>query len=298
MIFDISIISVAYDRMTDTLDLDAVRAFILTADLSSFTRAADRLQTSQAAVSMKVQRLEIQLRRRLLERTPRHVRLSVDGAAFLTVARELLHLQDRAMTSVEVPTRSLAIGISQHLVGAQIPKLLVQLHRHDPNLRIDIRIAGSGQLLQQLRDGDVDAAIVLQEERQRGGKILYVEQFAWIGVPHWTPDATLPLPISTQGKTCSLRNAAVAALDDAHIEWNEVFIGQGAACVGAAAAAGLALAVLAERAAPAGTMDLTHKLRLPSLPARKVALHSALRDRRSREALEIVGVALEKKRAY
>src|SRR5579864_4701119 len=108
----------------NTLDLDAVRAFILTADLSSFTRAADRLQTSQAAISMKVQRLETQLQRRLLERTPRHVGLSSDGTAFLPVARELLHLHDRAVTSVDTPTRSLAIGISQHLVGAQIPRLL------------------------------------------------------------------------------------------------------------------------------------------------------------------------------
>ena len=87
---------------------------------------------------------------------------------------------------------------------------------------------------------------------------------------------------------CPLRNAAITALDDAHIEWNEVFIGQGAACVGAAAAAGLAVAVLAERAAPTETVDLSLKLRLPPLPTRKVALHSTLRDRRSREALEIV----------
>jgi hypothetical protein len=67
--------------------------------------------------------------------------------------------------------------------------------------------------------------------------------------------------------------------------------------VGAAAAAGLAVAVLAERAAPAETVDLSQKLKLPKLPARKVALHTALRDRRSREALEIVGVALQRHRA-
>ena len=280
----------------NTLDLDAVRAFILTADMSSFTRAADRLQTSQAAVSMKVHRLEKQLQRRLLERTPRHVRLSADGSAFLPTARELLNLHDRALTSVEVETRSLSIGISQHLIGAQLPKLLVQLHRHDPNLRIDIRVAGSGQLLQALASGEVDAAIVLQEGSVRGGKVLYAEQFIWVGVPHWTSDSTRPLPISTQGKTCSLRNAAVAALDQARIEWTEVFIGQGAACVGAAAAAGLAVALLAERATPAETVDLTYKLKLPQLPMRKVALHSTLRDRRSREALEIAAVALQRQR--
>ena len=63
-----------------TLDLDAVRAFVLVAELSSFTRAADALDTTQSAVSLKLKRLEAALGRQLLERTPRIVRLSADGA--------------------------------------------------------------------------------------------------------------------------------------------------------------------------------------------------------------------------
>jgi hypothetical protein len=58
------------------LDLDAVKAFVLTADLQSFTRAAEALKSTQSAVSLKLRRLEDQLGRRLLERTPRQVRLS------------------------------------------------------------------------------------------------------------------------------------------------------------------------------------------------------------------------------
>jgi DNA-binding transcriptional LysR family regulator len=43
------------------LDLDAVRAFVLVADLHSFTRAADALDTTQSAVSLKLKRLETHL---------------------------------------------------------------------------------------------------------------------------------------------------------------------------------------------------------------------------------------------
>ena len=43
------------------LDLDAVRAFVLVADLASFTRAADALGTTQSAVSLKLKRLEAHL---------------------------------------------------------------------------------------------------------------------------------------------------------------------------------------------------------------------------------------------
>ena len=70
-----------------TLDLDAVQAFVRIADLGSFTRAAEAMRTTQGAVSLKLQRLEGRLGCRLVERTPRSVRLSARGAAFLEHAR-------------------------------------------------------------------------------------------------------------------------------------------------------------------------------------------------------------------
>ncbi|WP_224023372.1 helix-turn-helix domain-containing protein, partial [Burkholderia vietnamiensis] len=72
------------------LDLDAVRAFVLVADLASFTRAADALGTTQSAVSLKLKRLEARLGKPLLARTPRVVKLAPDGENFLSAARTLL----------------------------------------------------------------------------------------------------------------------------------------------------------------------------------------------------------------
>ena len=67
--------------MTEPLDLDAVQAFIRIAELGSFTRAAEAMRTTQAAVSLKLKRLEARLGCRLVERTPRQVQLSARGAA-------------------------------------------------------------------------------------------------------------------------------------------------------------------------------------------------------------------------
>ena len=53
------------------LDLDAVEAFVRIAELGSFTRAAEAMRTTQAAVSLKLKRLEERLGCRLVERTPR-----------------------------------------------------------------------------------------------------------------------------------------------------------------------------------------------------------------------------------
>ena len=53
-----------------TLDVDAVQAFVLVADLQSFTRAAEALDTSQAAISVKLKRLEQRLGEKLIEFRP------------------------------------------------------------------------------------------------------------------------------------------------------------------------------------------------------------------------------------
>src|SRR5438876_977969 len=66
------------------LDLSAVQAFVLTAELQSFTRGAEVLNTTQAAINTKLKRLENHLGRQLLERTPRAVRLSAAGRLFST----------------------------------------------------------------------------------------------------------------------------------------------------------------------------------------------------------------------
>src|SRR5690242_11183822 len=110
------------------LDLAAVQAFVHVADLKSFTRAAEALGTTQSAVSLRLKRLEEQVGRRLVERTPRLVRLSGDGAAFLAPARALVAAHERALGEfAEAPPR-LAIGISDHVAGPELPTLLSRLN--------------------------------------------------------------------------------------------------------------------------------------------------------------------------
>jgi len=277
-----------------SLDLDAVKAFVLTAELQSFTKAAEALDSTQSAISLKLRRLEDQVGRRLLERTPRHVRLSADGAAFIEAARELVGAHERAIASFDVKERRLVIGISHQLAGSELPGLLRWMNEHDPNLVIELRVAGSNDVIKAYDDGALDAALVLQpEDRRRNGEVLFAESFAWIASPHWQPRAGQPLPLSTQGETCSIRAAAVRALDAAGIAWTEVFIGKGAAVVGAAATIGLAVAVLPKRAAPSGTIDVGDALALPALPTHEVVLYSALHDQRSRHALHTLAMAFK-----
>src|SRR4051812_49124246 len=106
------------------LDLDAVQAFIRIAELGSFTRAAEAMRTTQAGISLKLKRLEQRLGCRLIERTPRYVELSAQGAAFLERARELLEVHDRALAVFGRSRQRLTIGISDHVAGPELPALI------------------------------------------------------------------------------------------------------------------------------------------------------------------------------
>jgi len=275
-----------------TLDLEAVQAFVLIAELRSFTRAAEVLDSTQSAVSLKLKRLEARLGKRLIERTPRLIRLSVEGLAFLGAAKDLLASHQRALSAFGAEHRRLTIGISHLIVGPQLPHLLKQLCEHDPTLSIELRVAGSRELLSAFDAGALDAVIIVQtDDHRRRGELLYRERFGWIAKPDWKRRPGAPLALATQGEGCSVRAAAVRLLDEAAIPWTEVFIGKGAAVVGAAAAAGLSVALMAHRSAPAGTTDVGAALSLPTLPTSEVVLHTTVTDARGRSALKTLAIA-------
>lgn len=128
------------------LDLDAVRAFVRITELGSFTRAAQSMQATQSAVSLKLKRLEDRLDCRLIERTPRQVRLSAEGAAFLDHARALLGAHDSAVHALCTTRQRLTVGISDYVAGPELSLLIARLTAQDPQLLIDIRIASSKDL--------------------------------------------------------------------------------------------------------------------------------------------------------
>jgi DNA-binding transcriptional LysR family regulator len=276
------------------LDIEAVQAFVLVADLNSFTRAAEALDTTQSAVSLKIKRLEDGLGRRLLDRTPRLVRLSAEGQAFLAAARNLVAAHQSAIGAFAVEHRRLIVGISHHIVGAELAGLLKRLNGSDPGLVIELHVDTSRAVLEAFDGGTFDAAIVLRHDaKRRDGDVLSEEQFGWMAAPGFTRRSGEPLRLATQAEPCSVRAMAIGALDAAGIEWTEVFVGGGIPTIGAAVSAGLAVAALARRVAPPDTVDLGPQLGLPPLPPHEVVLHSRAPDARARGVLRTLGAAFK-----
>ncbi len=278
--------------LMNNLDLGSVQAFILTAELQSFTRAAEALNTTQAAISIKLKRLEAYLGRPLLERTPRSVCLSAAGAAFLVPARELLAAQQRAKAVFAAPSCRLRLGISHHLVGGSLPAMLRKAAGEEPNTVLELRVGPTQDLLIEFDAGALDAVVLLRHaDSRRGGERLALERFGWFAAPDMLFMPGAPLPLATQAAPCSLRAMTTECLERAGLTWREAFVGGGVTTVGAAVEAGLAVAALSVRVAPPGVVNVGRRLGLPSLPTRDVMFHSRSSDVRSAPGLRLLAAA-------
>lgn len=272
------------------LNLDAVRAFVHIIDLGSFTRAAESLGTTQSAMSLKLKRLEEAVGCKLVSRTPRSIRLNPQGAAFLDHARELLEAHDRAIAVVSQQRRRLAIGISDHVAGPELPALISRMNAQDPALLIEIRIGTSGELLQSFDRRELDTVIVRFHAGRIDGETVVEEKFGWYAADGWQPRPGEPLPLVTMPEPCGVRTMACRLLDEAGIAWTEVFVGGGVTAVSAAVMARLGVAALARRMLPAGVANVGPQLKLPDLPHLPVVLHTRETDDRARKALKTLSI--------
>ncbi|QQJ98176.1 LysR substrate-binding domain-containing protein [Burkholderia ambifaria] len=278
------------------LDVDAIQAFVTIAEFQSFTRAAEALGTQQGAISVKLKRLEERLGHKLIERTPRLVRLSAQGALFLNAAREFLAAHDRAVAELSAERRHFRLGIAEHVAGPEIPVLLARLYERDPALTIEVRLENSRTLLDAFDHGNLDAVIIRQDDDRRDGSDLGPENFGWFAAPGFTHRPGEPMRLAALAPCCGVRDIAMRALDDAGISWTEVFVGGGHAAVIAAVSAGLAVAAFSCRLAPPDTIEVSQRFGLPDLPSSRIVLHSTLSDQRSREALRTLAATYREHR--
>ncbi|OIV36883.1 LysR family transcriptional regulator [Mangrovactinospora gilvigrisea] len=146
------------------MELRQLRYFVTVAEELHFGRAAERLMIVQSAVSQQVRRLERELRFDLFDRSPRHVRLTSAGEAFLPAARAVLDAERAAMEVAAGFARSgaeggrpLRVGTSTGM-GERLDELLDVLERNDPAVQLELVAVPTAERLARVASGELDAA--------------------------------------------------------------------------------------------------------------------------------------------
>ncbi|MHB8287025.1 MAG: LysR family transcriptional regulator [Caulobacteraceae bacterium] len=252
------------------LDLASVRLFILAAEFGNLTRAAEAAGTVQPVVSARIKQLETTLGRRLLERTPRFVRPTPEGIAFLTKARALMAAHDEAVRLDEPLTR-FALGASDHALGTGLEHVIRQVRAALPaGSAIELRLGMSQHVRAAFDSGELDAVIIRREAGGSEGEVLGTDLLGWRSVDEMDTAAGVT-PLVTLGPPCGVRAAAIRQLEAAKRPWREAFVGGSCAALAAAVRAGLGVAPMG--AVASGRMaDAGPRLGLPRLPPSEIVM--------------------------
>jgi LysR family hydrogen peroxide-inducible transcriptional activator len=129
-----------------------------------FGKAAEACFVSQPALSMQIKKLEKYLNVQLLERTNKFVKLTEAGVSLAARAREILiqvaEMREFAKTIHDPFAGEIKLGIIPTLAPYLLPQLIPQLSTKYPNLKIFLIEEQTALLLQKLKKGAIDAAIL------------------------------------------------------------------------------------------------------------------------------------------
>jgi DNA-binding transcriptional LysR family regulator len=147
------------------MDLRQLRYFVVLADELHFRRAAERLNITQAPLSLAIQGLERELGATLFNRTQRHVELTESGAALRVEARAILERVQRSRETIrdlaDGITGSLRIGVTPACCLMPFFGNLVSAFRSArPKVRVTVHEMSSMDQLVALQARELDAAIL------------------------------------------------------------------------------------------------------------------------------------------
>ena len=129
-----------------------------------FRKAAELSNISQSALSTSLNELEKQLGLKIFERDNKKVLITPVGKQVLNKAREILlqveDMQDLTANQQKPLDFPLTIGIIPTICPFLLPKLLPVLNHHYPNARLTIVEEQSHRLIEMVRSGEIDTAIL------------------------------------------------------------------------------------------------------------------------------------------
>jgi DNA-binding transcriptional LysR family regulator len=144
------------------LSLRQLKVFLGVAESSSFTKTAQRLHLSQAALSAIIRELESQLQCRLLDRTTRTVALTEAGRVFVQTASHIVHVLENSAVELariaRAERRVLRIGVTPHIAVSMIPALLKRFALAHPEVGVEVTDTPPEELLRLVESGHLDAA--------------------------------------------------------------------------------------------------------------------------------------------
>ena len=146
------------------MTLQDLRYVVALAETRNFARAAEACYVSQPTLSTQVRKLEDELGLALFERTNKRVMPTAAGSDLIAQARVVLEeaekLRQMAQQALDPMAGTLRLGVIPTLGPYLLPHLVPQVRRQYPQLQLYLREDLTGNLIERLRVGTLDAILL------------------------------------------------------------------------------------------------------------------------------------------
>ena len=153
----------ASDRIGRRIRLQDLHILMTVVEAGSMGKAADRLHTSQPAISNSIAKLEHALGVRLLDRHSQGIEPTRHGRAFLDCGRAVFDDLRQGIKNVELldePTAGeVKIGCNPVIAASFVPALIDRMSRRYPRIVFHLTTALTTELYHELTNGTVDLLI-------------------------------------------------------------------------------------------------------------------------------------------
>lgn len=147
------------------MQLSQLAYFVAVAEEGSFTRAAERVGVAQPSLSQQVKALEADLGALLVHRARGKVGLTASGETLLPVARRMLADAETARRQIrelaDLGRGRVRLGATPSLCTGLLPAVLADYRARYPGIDIVVHEGGSRVLQEELLQGGLDLALVI-----------------------------------------------------------------------------------------------------------------------------------------
>lgn len=170
------------------IDFKQIETFVWIAELGSFRAAADKLNTTQPAISQRIAAMESIMGVRLFERSTRGIRLTEKGQELLSHAGRMLTLRTEMMRIAQAQSviqGTLRLGVAETLVHTWLHVLIDDLHHSYPALVVELHVDTSHVLRAQLSAHQIDLAMLVGKSQDHREHHLFLSDYelAWVASP-------------------------------------------------------------------------------------------------------------------
>ena len=146
------------------MNFKQLEAFVRVTELQSFTRAAKQLYMSQPAISFQIKALEEDLKVTLFQRNEKKVTLTEAGQLLYPEAKKMLGHYCKIKAGLDairgLKAGRLSIGASTIPGEYLLPGYIGRFRRKYPGIHINLRVAGSGEVITWVQERDIDIGVV------------------------------------------------------------------------------------------------------------------------------------------